>query len=114
MAKFIVNWCKIMFTQTKGAILVRTALCQEGVIQAHGTLQTEGKEIVSTDSLFEKDPSIQLKEDTIYLNRKECSFVNRQLQQLLKAKLEESQRKKKAGIPDPPQPGKIAYAVYNK
>ena len=51
-------------------------------------------------------------ENTIFLNRREASFINKEVHRLLKSKLAETERKKKAGIPLPPEPGKIAYAVY--
>ncbi len=113
MTTFIMNWCKIMFTQNNGAIRVRTATCQGGAVSARGKVSTSDDfEVVSSDTLFTHDPAVHLEENIIYLNRREASFVNKEVRRLLKAKLAETQRKKKAGVPPPPEPGKIAYAVY--
>ena len=114
MTAFIINWCKIMFTQDNHAIRVRTAICQGGgAVSARREASTSPDcEIVSDSPLFMSDLSVNLEENTIYLNRRETSFVNKEVRRLLKAKLAETQRKKKAGIPLPPTPGKIAYAVY--
>lgn len=112
MTQFVINWCKILFTQNNSAIRVRTGLCQKGALSAHRTLLREEPEIISTISLFQQNPLVELEENTIYLNRREASFVNKEVQRLLKAQLAEVQRKKKEGIPAPPTPGKIAYAVY--
>ena len=112
MTQFLMNWCKIMFTQTKGAIRVRTGMSQEGTLSARRVVDFEEPEVVSTTSLFAKNPLVELEENTIYLNRREASFVNKEVSRLLKAKVAESKRKKKAGIPLPPEPGKVAYAVY--
>ena len=112
MTQLLINWYKIMFTQTNKAIRVHTGLCQEGALSARGRVQKEEPEVISSLSLFAKNPLVELEENTIYLNRREASFVNRKVQQMLKAKLAETNRKKKAGIPLPPEPGKIAYAVY--
>ncbi len=111
MTAFIINWCKIMFTQDDKSIRVNTALCQNGAVSARGKVATSPDyEIVS--SLFTHDPAVHLEENTVYLNRREASFVNKEMRRLLKAKQVETQRKKKAGVPLPPEPGKIAYAVY--
>lgn len=113
MTAFIVNWCKIMFTQDARAIRVNTATCQGGAVSARGKVMTSPDyEVVSSASLFAPGPVVHLEENTIYLNRREASFVSKEVRRLLKAKLVETQRKKKAGVPMPPQPGKIAYAVY--
>lgn len=112
MTQFVINWCKVMFTQTSSAVRVRTGLCQEGALSAHGVIPFEESEIISSSSLFAKNPLVELEENTVYLNRREASFVNKEVARLLKAKITENKRKKKAGIPLPPEPGKIAYAVY--
>ena len=113
MTAFIVNWCKIMFTQNRQAIRVNTAMCQGGAVSARGKVVTSPDyEVVSTASLFAPNSIICLEENTVYLNRRETSFVNKEVRRLLKAKVAETQRKKKAGVPMPPEPGKIAYAVY--
>ena len=111
MTKFVMNWCKMMFTQNGRAIQVRTGLCQEGVLRAKGTGK-EMTEIISGASLFGPNQLVELEENIVYLNRREVSFVNKEVNRLLKARVEETKRKKKAGIPPPPTPGKIAYAVY--
>ena len=113
MTTFIINWCKIMFTQDGHSIRVRTAMCQGGAVSARGkAVISPDYEIVSTASLFAPDSTVEVEENTVYLNRREASFVNKEVRRLLKAKLAETQRKKKAGVPLPPEPGKIAYAVY--
>lgn len=112
MTQFVIHWCKMMFTQSGSAVRVKTGSCQEGALSAQGILPKEKPEIISSISLFDNTPFVEVEENTIYLNRRETSFVNREVQRLLKAKLHETQRKKKAGIPLPPEPGKIVYAVY--
>lgn len=113
MTAFIINWCKIMFTQDGKSIRVNTATCQGGAVSARGKVVTSPDyEVVSSHSLFGADPTIHLEENIVYLNRREASFVNKEVRRLLKAKLAETKRKKKAGVPLPPEPGKIAYAVY--
>lgn len=114
MTAFIINWCKIMFTQDGHSIHVNTATCQGGAaVSARGQVTASPDyEVVSNVSLFARDPMVHLEENTIYLNRREASFVSKEVRRLLKAKLAETQRKKKAGVPLPPEPGKIAYAVY--
>ena len=107
MAAFIINWCKIVFTQNSGAIRVRTASCQSGAVSAIG--KGEGSPVTPIG----KDASVKLQEDTIFLNRREASFINKEVRRLLKAQVEEAERKKKQGIPQPPKPGKITYAVYH-
>ena len=112
MAAFIINWCKIMF-KDGGSIRVNTAMCQGGAVSARGRVFTSPEyEVVSNQSLFTPDPAIHLEENIIYLNRRGASFVNKEVRRLLKAKVAETARKKKAGVPLPPEPGKIAYAVY--
>ena len=112
MATFIINWCKIMFTQNGRSIHVSTASCRGGAVSARRHGMYTNTQVVSTRSLFFQDPAVHLEENTIYLNRREASFINKEVRRLLKAKLAETERKKKAGVPLPPQPGKIAYAVY--
>ncbi len=112
MTQFVINWCKIMFTQTKGAIRVHTGMSQEGALSARCVMDFEEPEVISTASLFAKNPLVELEENTIYLNRREASFVSKEVARLLRAKVAENKRKKQVGIPLPPEPGKIAYAVY--
>ena len=113
MTAFIINWCKIMFTQDGKSIRVHTAMCQGGAVSARGKVVASADvEVISSQPLFTRDSLVSLEENTVYLNRREASFVNKEVRRLLKAKLVETQRKKKAGVPLPPEPGKIAYAVY--
>ncbi len=103
-----------MFTPTKDAIEVRTAQCQSGVIntpRCPSCVTQEEPEIISSLSRT-RGPLVKLEENTIYLNRTESSFISKEVRRLLKAQLAETERKKKAHIPLPPTPGKIAYAVY--
>ena len=103
-----------MFTQSNHSIRVNTAICQGGAaVSARGKIVTHPDcEVVSSSYLFGPDPSIHLEENTVYLNRREASFINKEVRRLLKAQSIETKRKKKAGVPLPPEPGKIAYAVY--
>ncbi len=104
----ILSWCAHMFKQNDGVIRVRTASCQNGALSA--VRHTEGPvEIISNRSY--KAP-VKLEENIIFLNRKEASFINKEVRILLKTQMAEASRKKRAGIPPPPTPGKIAYAVY--
>ena len=114
MTALIINWCKIMFTQSNHSIRVNTAICQGGAaVSARGKVTTNPDcEVVSSFSFFGRNSAVHLEENTIYLNRREASFVNKEVRRLLKAKSTETKRKKKAGVPLPPEPGKIAYAVY--
>lgn len=113
MKAFIVNWLKIKFTQNNGSVWVRTASCQNGVLHARTEAACpQDIEVVSSAWPNPTDPTVHLQEDIIYLNRREASFINKQVRQLLKTKQAESARRKRAGIPPPPAPGKIAYAVY--
>ena len=112
MTTFIINWCKMMFTQNNGSIRVRTAVCQGGAVSAFGRQKRPARPAdVVSNTLF-GGPLVHLQENTIYLNRSECSFVNKEVRRLLRSQRREIIRKKKAGIPLPPEPGKIAYAVY--
>ncbi len=115
MKNFIINWCKVMFTQTNGSIRVRTASCQNGVLSAvrhEDTPLTEEPEVISTSSWLNQTPILSIEENTIYLNRRETSFVYKEARRLLKTKAVRQHRQQQAGVPLPPQPGKIAYAVY--
>ena len=113
MKDFVMNWCKIMFTQNSRAILVRTASCQNGALKARGIVtQYATEEMLFDEPLFTQSPLVELHQNTICLNRREASFVNKEVRRLLKTRTMELARKKKEGIPLPPEPGKIAYAVY--
>ena len=91
--KRILNWCKMMVTTKSGRVQL-------------GANPSAKPEVVSNV------PTVQVEESTIFLNRREASFINKEVQRLLKAKLAQSEERKKKGIPDPPEPGKITYAVY--
>ena len=107
--KQILTWCTYLFKQNDGVIRVRTASCQNGALSAMRHTK-EPVEVVSSKPA--KNTPVTLEENTIFLNRREASFINKEVHRLLKSKLAETERKKKAGIPLPPEPGKIAYAVY--
>jgi len=92
--KRIFSWCKMMFTQKSGRV-------------RWGKATQETPEVIS-DTL-----NVQVEENTIFLNRRESSFINKELHRLLKAKMAEEELRKKKGIPSPPEPGKITYAVYH-
>ena len=91
--KQILNWCKNMFTQKSGHVRF-------------------GKNLQNKPEIVTNVPLVEVKESTIFLNRREASFINREVHRLLKAKVAEEERKKKKGIPSRPAPGKITYAVY--
>ena len=113
MKSFIINWCKVMFTQTSGAIRVRTASCQSGVLSALRLGNPDNDiEVVSTSNFAGQKPLLSIEENTVYLNRQEMSFVHKEARRLLKTQATHVRRQKKAGIPLPPEPGKIAYAVF--
>ena len=107
--KQIFTWCTQMFRPNDGVIRVRTASCQNGALSALRHTE-EPVEVVS--SWPSKNTPVTLEENTIFLNRREASFINKEVHRLLKSKLAETERRKKAGIPPPPEPGKITYAVY--
>lgn len=113
MKNLIVNWCKVMFTQTNGSIRVRTASCQNGVLSAirQGTPAND-IEVISSINIAGQTPILRIEENTVYLNRTESSFVQKEVRRMLKTQAARTRRQKQAGIPLPPQPGKIAYAVY--
>ncbi len=89
----IYNWCKMMFIQKSGQVSL-------------GKKPQAKPEVVSTD------PIVRVEENTIFLNRREASFINKEVHRILKEKIAEEERRKKKGIPSPPEPGKITYAVY--
>ncbi len=92
--KRMLRWCKMMFTQKSGQVRLGKAT------------PAEKPEVISNT------PTVQVEESTIFLNRREASFINKEVHRLLKAKVAEEERKRKAGIPAPPTPGKITYGVY--
>ena len=55
---------------------------------------------------------VSVQESVVYLNAEEAAYVDIQTRQLLKEQRKETQRKRKLGIPPPPTPGSISYAVY--
>lgn len=55
---------------------------------------------------------LRLSEQIIELNEEEAAFVNTQTQRLLRTQRREAARKRRLGIPPPPTPGNISYAVY--
>ena len=114
MKTFIINWCKVMFTQTSGSIRVRTASCQNGVLSAlrKETAMAEEPETVCSVSFSGQAPILSIEENTIYLNRQEMSFIHKEARRMLKTQASRTRRQKMAGIPLPPEPGKISYAVY--
>ena len=113
MKNLIINWCKVMFTQTNGSIRVRTASCQGGVLSAlRQAPATNDVEVVSNVPFNRRAPILSIEENTIYLNRTEASFVQKEARQLLRNQAARQHRQRQAGIPLPPQPGKISYAVY--
>ena len=54
----------------------------------------------------------RIREQIVYLSDEEDAFVALESRRLLRARRQEAKRKKRLGIPPPPAPGKIAYAVY--
>ncbi len=59
-----------------------------------------------------REPLSQVKEHTVLLSRPEAAYVEEQIHQLLLWQKEEALRKRRMGIPPPPTPGRISYAVY--
>lgn len=113
MTTLFINWCKMMFTQNGNSIRVSTGVCQEGAMSARGQVtQSQAEDILTVASLFAPNPLVELQENTVFLNRKEVSFINKEVKVLLKNQIREMEHKKRMGIPPPPAPGKIAYAVY--
>lgn len=102
-----------MFTQTSGAIRVRTASCQNGALSARRQqAPAEETETVCSITFSGPAPILSIEENTIYLNRQEMSFVHKEARRLLKHQAARTRQQRQAGIPLPPEPGKIAYAVY--
>ncbi len=56
--------------------------------------------------------TVCIQEQIICLNPEEAAFVALETNRLLRAQRQEAKRKRRLGIPPPPTPGKIAYAVY--
>lgn len=56
--------------------------------------------------------TVCIQEQIICLSEQEAAFVALETSRLLRAQRQEAKRKKRLGIPPPPAPGKIAYAVY--
>lgn len=55
---------------------------------------------------------VSVREQIILLSDEEAAFVALETRRLLRAQRQEAKRKRRQGIPPPPTPGKIAYAVY--
>ena len=102
-----------MFTQTNGSIRVRTASCQNGALSARRQgASSNNIEVVSNMEFAGPAPILSIEENTIYLNRSESSFIHKEARRMLKTQAVHTRRQRKAGVPLPPEPGKIAYAVY--
>ena len=86
--KKLLTWCKKMFMQKSGQVVL-------------------GKKVPA------QKPVVQVEENTIFLNRREAGFINKEVHRLLKEKIAQAQRRKEKKIPAPPAPGKITYAVYH-
>lgn len=67
---------------------------------------------VTVDTLKVNTHVLCVQEQIISLTAEEASFVALETRRLLRAQRLEAKRKKRLGIPPPPEPGKIAYAVY--
>lgn len=91
--KQILNWCKMIVTQKSGRVRL-------------------GKDTQQAPEIISNIPTVQVEENTIFLNRRESAFINKELHRLLKAKVAEEELRKKKGMPARPAPGKITYAVY--
>lgn len=94
--KYSISMTKLLFTLAR---------------QMYGKINNE-KEEVSYGYCSIKDSSVRLSESIVILNDKEAAFVDLETKRLLRYQKTEAQRKRKLGIPPPPTPGKIAYAVY--
>lgn len=68
---------------------------------------------IEQDIREEEMRAVSVQEQIIFLSDEEAAFVALETRRLLRAQRQEAQRKKRMGIPPPPTPGKIAYAVYN-
>ncbi len=53
-----------------------------------------------------------VQEQIVLLSAEEAAIVDLQTRRLLRAQRLDARRKRAQGIPPPPAPGKIAYAVY--
>ncbi len=53
-----------------------------------------------------------LTESTVQLSEEEANWVNVQSLRLMRMRRKEEARKRALGVPPPPTPGKISYAVY--
>ncbi len=115
MKNLIINWCKVMFTQTSGCVRVRTASCRNGVVSAirrQDLLSEEPEMLCSIIPTASPSPIVSIEENTVYLTHAEASFVHKEVRRLLKNQQVHERNCRQAGIPLPPKPGKIAYAVY--
>ncbi len=71
-----------------------------------------GKKTQEAPEVISNTPNIHVKENTIFLNRREAAFINKEIHILLKEKVNQEERRKQKGVPPPPLPGKITYGVY--
>ena len=71
-----------------------------------------GKKTQEAPEIISNTLNVEVEECTIFLNRRESAFINKEIHNLLKDKDAEEERRRKEGIPPPPQPGKITYGVY--
>lgn len=67
---------------------------------------------IEQDIREEEMRAVSVQEQIIFLSDEEAAFVALETRRLLRAQRQEAQRKKRMGVPPPPTPGKIAYAVY--
>ena len=91
--KQILNWCKTIVTQKSGRVRL-------------------GKDTQQAPEIISNIPTVQVEENTIFLNRRESAFINKELHRLLKAKVAEEELRKKKGMPARKKKKKITYAVY--
>lgn len=68
---------------------------------------------IEQDIREEEMRAVSVQEQIIFLSDEEAAFVALETRRLLRAQRQEAQRKKRMGVPPPPTPGKIAYAVYS-
>lgn len=67
---------------------------------------------IEQDIRQEEMRAVNVQEQIIFLSDEEAAFVALETRRLLRSQRQEVQRKKRMGIPPPPTPGQIAYAVY--
>ena len=67
---------------------------------------------VTEEVLREEVKAVCVREQIISLSEEEAAFVALETRRLLRAQRQEAKRKRRLGIPPPPTPGRISYAVY--